>query len=178
MTATPTTDQKPTGTTYLREGMTTFLAIVLLAVTMYMLADTYLVARASLAGRTDADARLALEAYARQKDVLTIAVGFLGAVIGYYFGRVPAEKRADTAEKQADQAKANELATRTEVATTVPAALELIRSAKVAVGGAGVLGGGAAPPAGGAAPPPAAVATASELDDAERQLERLLNRVR
>jgi hypothetical protein len=38
------------------------------------------------------------------KDLLTIMLGLAGAVLGYYFGRVPAEARATTATVRADQA--------------------------------------------------------------------------
>ena len=36
--------------------------------------------------------------------VLTLLFGLSGVVVGYYFGRVPAEKRADTAHVAMDQA--------------------------------------------------------------------------
>ena len=36
--------------------------------------------------------------------VLTLLFGLSGVVVGYYFGRVPAEKRADTANEVKDQA--------------------------------------------------------------------------
>ena len=39
------------------------------------------------------------------KEVLLIATGFLGVILGYYFGRVPAEKAQESAEKQAKDAQ-------------------------------------------------------------------------
>lgn len=39
------------------------------------------------------------------KEVLLIATGFLGIILGYYFGRVPAEKAQESAEKQAKDAQ-------------------------------------------------------------------------
>jgi hypothetical protein len=40
-----------------------------------------------------------------QKYILGIALSLAGTVTGYYFGRVPAEKRADTAERAENEAK-------------------------------------------------------------------------
>lgn len=40
-----------------------------------------------------------------QKYIIGIALSLAGTVTGYYFGRVPAEKRAETAEKAEDAAK-------------------------------------------------------------------------
>ena len=40
------------------------------------------------------------------KDLLSIMLGLVGTVIGYYFGRVPADARATTATARADQATA------------------------------------------------------------------------
>ncbi|HEX4498939.1 MAG TPA: hypothetical protein VIE43_24895 [Thermoanaerobaculia bacterium] len=40
-----------------------------------------------------------------QKYIIAIILSLAGTVTGYYFGRVPAEKRADTAEWAADSAK-------------------------------------------------------------------------
>ena len=45
-----------------------------------------------------------LGAYARQKDTLMLALGLLGTVMGYYYGRTPAELRADKAQLSADTA--------------------------------------------------------------------------
>ena len=40
------------------------------------------------------------------KDILLLVLGLAGVVIGYYFGRVPADARATQAGEQADQANA------------------------------------------------------------------------
>jgi hypothetical protein len=40
-----------------------------------------------------------------QKYIIGIALSLAGTVTGYYFGRVPAEKRADTAERAENEAK-------------------------------------------------------------------------
>jgi len=39
--------------------------------------------------------------YGREKDVLQFVLPILGTVLGYYFGRVPAERRAESAEQTA-----------------------------------------------------------------------------
>lgn len=41
------------------------------------------------------------------KDVLLLMLGLAGVVIGYYFGRVPADARATQAQQQADSANAH-----------------------------------------------------------------------
>ena len=38
------------------------------------------------------------------KDVLSLIMGLTGVVIGYYFGRIPADARADEAQKQTNSA--------------------------------------------------------------------------
>ena len=48
----------------------------------------------------------AKEAFERQKDLLTLALGLLGTVTGYYLGRAPAELRAGKAQNAADKARA------------------------------------------------------------------------
>ena len=53
--------------------------------------------------------------YADLKDVLAPALGLLGTVIGYYYGRVPAERHADTARDAANAAHERELRVRQQV---------------------------------------------------------------
>jgi hypothetical protein len=57
-----------------------------------------------------------------QKDVLNVAIGVLGVVLGYFFGRTPAESRAKQAE---DTAKSNADAAAGAVADAKSAALKL-----------------------------------------------------
>jgi hypothetical protein len=40
------------------------------------------------------------------KDILTLVLGLAGVVVGYYFGRVPADARASQAQQQANEATA------------------------------------------------------------------------
>jgi hypothetical protein len=53
--------------------------------------------------------------FADLKEVLAPALGLLGTVIGYYFGRVPAERHADTARDAATAAHERELKVRQQV---------------------------------------------------------------
>jgi hypothetical protein len=53
--------------------------------------------------------------FADLKEVLAPALGLLGTVIGYYFGRVPAERHADTARDAAAAAHERELKVRQQV---------------------------------------------------------------
>ena len=43
--------------------------------------------------------------FTQLKDLLVIATGFLGVILGYYFGRIPAEKALENAQGQIDSAK-------------------------------------------------------------------------
>ncbi len=113
-----TTGNKTTG--FMREIITGIIAFLILGVTLWMLWDTYQVGRDSLGGLDDAAASAASEAYSRQLELLTIAVGFFGAVIGYYFGRVPAEARADSAQTTANAAVSSEANVKAEVRSVLP----------------------------------------------------------
>jgi hypothetical protein len=77
-------------TARLREWTTTILACAVVAVTLGMLLATFLEA-------TD---------FASRKDVMLYGLPILGSILGYYFGRVPAERRAEAAEKERDQVQA------------------------------------------------------------------------
>lgn len=72
-----------------REGTTTWIALLVVFVTLGMLVWTFL----------DADT-------ADKKDIMLYGLPILGTVLGYYFGRVPAERRAESAEQGRGQAQA------------------------------------------------------------------------
>jgi hypothetical protein len=72
----------------LKEGTTTVIALVILGITMGLLISTF---RAAVT-------------YEEKKDILLYALPLLGAVTGYYFGRVPAERRAEVAEESLGEA--------------------------------------------------------------------------
>lgn len=50
---------------------------------------------------------LADSRFSRVKDILMVATGFLGVVLGYYFGRIPAERALEKAEQNVESAKVN-----------------------------------------------------------------------
>ncbi|SRR5258708_5406305 len=101
----------------LKEGIAAIVSLVILAVTAYMLWGTFASANSRI--QIDAkeitdhkivyDARRELEkdSFARQKDALQLGLSLLGAVLGFYLGRAPAERRAEQAEKTADAAQSN-----------------------------------------------------------------------
>ncbi len=101
--------------TWLKEMITAFLGLAIAAVALWMLIGTYQTASErpevtadDLEDRALYDARekVRLEQKSGQKDVMLVAIGLFGSVIGYYFGRVPAERRADRAESAAAEAQA------------------------------------------------------------------------
>lgn len=109
-----------------REIVTAAIAIAILSVSIWMLADTYLASRIPIeSAKTDekqnaAEIKAKTEAYNRQKDVLLYALALLGTVTGYYLGRVPAEQRAQQAQQTANTAQ-NQLASATNAAVQATA---------------------------------------------------------
>lgn len=74
----------------LREATTTVIAGVVVLATLGMLVWTF----------------LATADTAQKKDIMLYGLPILGTVLGYYFGRVPAERRAESAELDRGQAQA------------------------------------------------------------------------
>ena len=105
----------------IREIVITFISVGIAGLALFMIFDTYLVAKATLQQET----------FSNQKDILHLALGLLGTVTGYYFGRVPAEKHANTARDAA--AKATESENRTK--QLVRAGLDSIEQQRNAAGG-------------------------------------------
>jgi hypothetical protein len=99
-------DSRSPGTSSLtgfKEIVTAIMALAIAAFTIYMLLSAF-----ATAGRiVSADAAKPVEdAFAREKDILLYSLSLFGAVIGYYFGRVPAELHASRAEAQTAQTQA------------------------------------------------------------------------
>jgi hypothetical protein len=44
------------------------------------------------------------QAQSNRKDILTVGISLLSVILGFYFGRVPAERRAERAEREAGKA--------------------------------------------------------------------------
>jgi hypothetical protein len=86
--------------------------------------------------------------YNRQKDVMLLILGFLTTVTGYYFGRVPAEWRAQKAEQSATNSQDQATQAKEQKAQLA----EGVRQIKNSLGGESqqqrlTLGSGALPPA-------------------------------
>src|SRR5262245_53740042 len=88
----------------LRETVPALIALAILVVALSMLWDVHHLV----------DNKPEPETYQRKKDVLLLALGFLGTVTGYYFGRAPAERHADTARDAAKAAQEREQKVRRE----------------------------------------------------------------
>jgi hypothetical protein len=85
------------GLTWLKESMTSLLAAAIVVVALALLWRTFTAGGGS--------GKSAPSIFARDKDVLQYILPILGTVIGYYFGRVPAERRAEKAEQTATGAQ-------------------------------------------------------------------------
>jgi hypothetical protein len=72
--------------------------------------------------------------FAAAKDVLLFMNGLVGVVLGYYFGRVPGDARADKAEREAKNANSG----RDQVVATVRTVLESSGSSSSRGGPTGV----------------------------------------
>ncbi len=76
----------------IKELVTAVLGLTIVIFTVTMANRTF-----GLVGRTDTDLTAA-------KDLLLLMLGLAGVVVGYYFGRVPADARAAQAQQQANAA--------------------------------------------------------------------------
>jgi hypothetical protein len=80
--------------------------------------------------------------WSRVKDLLLYMNGIAGVVLGYYFGRVPTEIRAQTAERAADEAQRDAGGARAQLEDT-RREVEGVLEEATAVGAATARGGGA-----------------------------------
>ena len=76
-----------------KEVVTAILGVLVLACTVYLVVRTFYYVGEQ-------------EKMANAKDILQILLGVAGVVVGYYFGRVPADARAAQAQEQANAATA------------------------------------------------------------------------
>jgi hypothetical protein len=86
----------------LREIVTALIGLAIVSLALFFLWDFYY-------------AKVSADTSAQQKEVVHAALGLLGIVTGYYFGRVPAERHADTARDAANAAQERELKVRQQV---------------------------------------------------------------
>ena len=97
------------------------------------------------------------DALVKAKELLQILGTFFGVVLGYYFGRIPAERSADLAQKRADTAVESQNQLRRTTTEKVQSALDLLRQTTGA-------------PTGGSASP--SVTPTGILEDLLLQLQR------
>lgn len=102
----------------LREITTTLIALVILTITMILVMRTF--------GAAGDD-------FEKMKDVLLYVLPILGTVMGYYFGRVPAERRAEASEHKADQAQVTAQAATQQVSQVQTQTQQKLQQAKVGV---------------------------------------------
>jgi hypothetical protein len=76
----------------LKESVTALLGLIIIVFTLVLLKQV-----SDHVGTSDD--------FSRAKEVLLIVNGLAGVVLGYYFGRVPADARATQAQGEADAAK-------------------------------------------------------------------------
>ncbi|TDQ00577.1 hypothetical protein EV186_102438 [Labedaea rhizosphaerae] len=138
---------------WFKESATLLIALAVVAVTGWLLIDHYLAIQqfqvdAALIGNHALYAAKQ-QAYQQflsdQQNVVNIAIGILGVVLGYYFGRVPAELRAKKAEDVA-QSTADAAAGAVDESKAAGAKLADVKATLGAIsgrpGGAGLLGAG------------------------------------
>lgn len=96
--------------TWLKELVTAALGIAIVTVTLWLLVSMFF---AIETGQDTAEEIAAVQRASEQRQgVLSTALGLVGVVTGYFFGRVPVERRAQVAEQTvATQATAVETAT-------------------------------------------------------------------
>lgn len=84
-----------------KEGVTTLIGIAIIGFTLVLAAIIF-----RWIGVLDLTSNLDKERLSSAKDMLQIMLGLSGVVLGYYFGRIPADARAAQAQEQANTANA------------------------------------------------------------------------
>jgi len=116
----------------MRETITALIGLTVLTITVWMLVDTFQTGRQPFSPKDKDEQSARIEGYNRQKDVMLYALTLFGTVMGYYFGRVPAELRAQNAQQAADTAQSNLSSTQdklAQAAATTAEASSALRSA-------------------------------------------------
>jgi hypothetical protein len=93
---------------YFKEGGAVALSVAITVLTFYIFLDIYWMAKEPMSDAAGQVVQARVDAYSRQRDMLTVMVAIFGTVTGWYFGRVPAEKNADAAMQTAKAAKTSE----------------------------------------------------------------------
>jgi hypothetical protein len=89
----------------LHEAMAAIIGLAVLIVAIWMLCNTFEAAGCAMVGANGSVDTAKVDAFNRLKDIMLYGVTLLGTVLGYYFGRVPAELRAQQAQQNAAQAQ-------------------------------------------------------------------------
>src|SRR5262245_1202538 len=96
-----------------REIVTGLISLAITAVALVFLVLTFCAAAKPIEPAADGKPpQHMIDAYGRQKDILAIAMGLLGAVTGHYLGRASAERHADAARDAQRHAEFRETTTR------------------------------------------------------------------
>lgn len=90
-----------------KEVLTGLMGLVIVAVTLYVALQ--------IVGMTNESARTVA------KDILLFLNGLVGVVLGYYFGRVPGDIRADKAETEASVARSDQASAEQEASAATAA---------------------------------------------------------
>lgn len=138
------------GQSWLKEIVTVVIALAVVGVSGWLLVNHYFsvkpfVVTNDLVGKPAlyAAAQQAYQQYlSNQQDVLNIALGIVGVILGYFFGRVPAELRASKAEEVA-QGNARTAADAVEDSHATRAKLDDVKKtlSALSIGGGALLGG-------------------------------------
>ncbi|SRR6266478_5968322 len=96
-----------------KEIVAAFLSVAIASVTVWMLLSTYRTGSQPFLDKDTNAVTARKDAYERGNDSLLYGLSLLGTVLGYYFGRIPAEKSASAARKDASRAR-GELAAKAE----------------------------------------------------------------
>jgi len=80
--------------TILKEIVSAVLALALVGTAIWLMVESF-----------SLDPKMTADEFQRRSGVLQIAVGLAGTAVGYYFGRVPAEKSADAARQSESEAR-------------------------------------------------------------------------
>jgi hypothetical protein len=167
----------------LKEIIAAAVSGAIVVIVLWMLCCVFVAAGSDLGEKGSAK----YDAYARQKDILTIGLGLLGAVTGYYLGRAPAELRASQARQSAKKAEDKLSTTEQQLSSSMAETQKIKADAKALLvpmkkllkkaqtEKAGKAGKGKATLS--AEPDAEVEADTEELEELNRQLDALMNEV-
>lgn len=171
----PAAPMTPVG--WLKEGVTAVIGLLIVGVTVYLAVQLFLSRGAAPQWVQPAVANVPPErfdAFQRGKDVLLLLLPLAGAIVGYYTGRVIADRTIDAANGAASQANASAQTAQRQKRQVQDRAVEMGRTALTALEARR----GAAPASSVTrSAAPAAPSRPDDVDDAEQRLRRMLNEI-